>query len=439
VPNPSLVTALARAFIAGEPAVDEIVERATQTLGRRWRWLNPVARRFVDQFGQGVRPRQSDVVEFLLGNPSFKSAWIRHSGELMVADWLTGPQRMQPVSAAQNWPIPLIESVGAMANWLHCTVGELEWFADLKGVTAKRCDPRLCHYHYRLLSKKSGTLRLIESPKPRLKQMQRQILEGILNQVPAHPAAHGFIKGRSIKTFAAPHTGRGVVLRMDLQDFFPSLAARRIQALFRTMGYPEKVADLLAGLCTNAARFDSWRDATVDRTLLKEARELYCRPHLPQGAPTSPALANLCSYRVDCRLSGLSLSAGAIYTRYADDLAFSGDDAFARGVKRFAIHAAAILLEEGFKVNHHKTHIMRQGVRQHLAGLVTNRHLNVGRAEFDRLKATLTNCVRRGPEGQNRADHTAFRSHLEGRVGFVESINPAKGARLRKLLEQIRW
>jgi hypothetical protein len=160
---------------------------------------------------------------------------------------------------------------------------------------------------------------------------------------------------------------------------------------------------------------------------------------LPQGAPTSPALANICVYRVDCRLAGLAKSAGAEYTRYADDLAFSGGDAFERCVERFSTHVAAILFAEGFTVHHRKTRIMRQGVRQHLAGLVTNECMNIVRGDFDRLKATLINCVRLGPESQNRDGHSAFRMHLEGRVGFVETIHPARGQRLRAILDRIQW
>ena len=410
-------------------------------LGRQWRWLSPVAQRYIEHFGHRLRPRHRDVVQFLLGDASFQRAWIRHFDKLSIEEWLTEPQRMQPIAAAGGWNIPVIESVGELADWLRLTVGELEWFADLKGFASKRCDSRLTHYHYRILAKKSGKIRLIEAPKPRLKEIQRQILSRILDNIPVHPAAHGFLKGRSIKTFAAPHVGRRVVLRMDLQDFFPSFAARRIQAFFRAAGYPESVADLLGGLCTNAARLKTWNelDTDIDRTLLREAQSLYSRPHLPQGAPTSPALANLCSYRLDCRLSGLAQSAGAQYTRYADDLAFSGDEVFARSIERFKTYAAAILIEEDFSVNHHKTRVMRQGVRQHLAGLVTNQRLNMIRTEFDHLKAILTNCVRHGPESQNRAAHHDFRSHLEGRIGFVEAINPAKGMRLRKIFEQIRW
>lgn len=157
------------------------------------------------------------------------------------------------------------------------------------------------------------------------------------------------------------------------------------------------------------------------------------------GSPTSPALANLCAYRMDCRLAGLANTAGAGYTRYADDLAFSGGPEFVRDAERFSICAAAILFEEGFSVHHRKTRIMRQGVRQHLAGLVTNERLNVRRDDFDELKAILTNCVRHRPESRNREGHAAFRAHLEGRVGFVEMVNAAKGGRLWGIFERIVW
>ncbi len=136
---------------------------------------------------------------------------------------------------------------------------------------------------------------------------------------------------------------------------------------------------------------------------------------------------------MDCRLTGLAQSIGASYTRYADDLAFSGDANFGR----FLLHVAAIATEEGFTVNHRKTRLMRQGVRQHLAGLAINTKPNIMRPDYDRLKAILTNCVNYGLSTQNRDTHPHFRQHLEGRVAFVESINAVKGNRLRALLNQI--
>jgi hypothetical protein len=252
---------------------------------------------------------------------------------------------------------------------------------------------------------------------------------------------HGFVKGRSIVSFAAPHAGKALLLRLDLQDFFPGFPAARVQALFRTLGYPEQVADRLGGICTNAVGREVWsgRPVEIAETEWHEARTLYARPHLPQGAPTSPALANLTAFRLDCRLLGLAKTAGAVYTRYADDLAFSGGEEFNRVVKRFSAHAAAVALEEGFSVNHHKTRIMRQGVRQQLAGVVVNRKVSLRRRDLKLLEAILTNCVRFGPESQNRDALPDFRAHLEGRIGFVEMVNREQGQRLRALFEAIRW
>ena len=136
---------------------------------------------------------------------------------------------------------------------------------------------------------------LIEAPLQRLKAMQQQIVEDVLAHVLLHDAVHGFRTERSIVTFAAPHCARAAVLRMDLKNFFPSLTGPRVQALFRTLGYPEPVADLLGGLCTTTTPARTWRQTGCVTTAaeLLETRLLYARSHVPQGAPTSPALANL--------------------------------------------------------------------------------------------------------------------------------------------------
>jgi hypothetical protein len=143
-------------------------------------------------------------------------------------------------------------SARELADWLGLTIGELDWFSDLRSFEYKQSPGRLRHYYYRVLGKRFGQVRLIEAPKRRLKTIQRRILDEIVNLIPLHDSVHGFRRGRSITSFATPHVGRHVVLRFDLQDFFPSIGAARIGALFRTVGYPERVADLLAGLCTNA-------------------------------------------------------------------------------------------------------------------------------------------------------------------------------------------
>jgi hypothetical protein len=437
----TLVRGLSASILAGEPSLDAISSRLTRTVGQHWPWIRNLAGRYLVQFPPATRPSQRKVVHFLLNDRRLRRARAKYHSELTITEWLNEPQQMRPIPAAVTWDIPPIESVSALASWFAVPVNDLLWLADLKGLGSKCGQTRLEHYHYRALTKPSGQIRLIEIPKPRLKEMQRQILVRILQYVPPHPAVHGFLNSRSIKTFAAPHVGRRVVIRMDLQDFFPTFPAARIAAFFRSAGYPNSVADLLAGLCTNRVQFNPQKRLTlgIKPEHPRDVRDLYLKPHLPQGAPTSPALANICFYRVDWRFSRLAETVGATYSRYADDLAFSGDERFGRHVDRFSTHVAAILLEEGFRVNFRKTRIMRRGVRQHLAGIVVNDRVNVLRPDFDRLKAILTNCVRHGPQTQNRDAHPDFGSHLQGRVAFLEMINPAKGARLRGILQKIQW
>jgi hypothetical protein len=142
---------------------------------------------------------------------------------------------------------------------------------------------------------------------------------------------------------------------------------------------------------------------------------------------------------LDRRLHGLARAAGANYTRYADDLSFSGDAAFQSGLWRFERALTTIVNEEGFALNPQKTRIMPRSAAQRVTGVVVNEHCNVPRAEFDRLRAIIFNCVRHGPQSQNRLTAGDFRRHLEGRIGWIEQVNPARGAKLRCLFEGIEW
>lgn len=351
---------------------------------------------------------------------------VQHSASILAAvAW----RRCHPLTTEQE-----------VSQWLGLSIRQLLWFADRRQLTSKHDNLKLRHYRHRLLQKSRGEYRLIEAPKPRLKAIQRRILEDILNHVPPHEASHGFRRGRSIFTFAKPHSGSAVVVKMDLQDFFPSIRVAQVQSIFRFLGYPETVADLLAGICTTSTPDDVWHFNDQLQTLLMQRMIWrYRQPHLPQGAPTSPALANLCAYRLDCRLAALATRMNAKYTRYADDLAFSGDNDFARSCQRLIVHVGAIVIDEGFTVHFRKSRIMKQAARQKIAGIIVNQRLNISRADYDRLKAILTNCMRHGPASQNREGHPEYRSHLEGRVSFVEQIHPERGQRLRTILESIDW
>jgi hypothetical protein len=234
------------------------------------------------------------------------------------------------------------------------------------------------------------------------------------------------------------------VIVLDLASLFASVRASRVFALFRTLGYPDELARLLTGLTTSAVSAEVWATAPApaNATEVRErfaARRHLRAPHRPQGAPTSPALANLAAYRLDVRLATAAEALGAHYTRYADHLTFSGDAAFARRADAFHAMVAGIAGEEGFEVNAKKTRVLRAGVRQRVTGLVVNAHPNVPRDAFDRLNATLHNCVRAGPAAQSRDGVADLRAHLAGRVAWVVAVNPARGAKLRAMFDRVDW
>ena len=385
-------------------------------------------------------PSYNDLAAFLRADPSLTRAFSRAALQASASPRPRKPKMEDPPPRLTSINIPNLPTPAALAQCFGINIDRLLWRADVTGRNRKHPPGPLRTYRYRWIPRRNGPPRLLEIPKVALKQMQRKILAEILNQIPAHPAAHGFRPGRSILTNAAPHCGKSIVLRFDLADFFPSVTSARVFRIFRTIGYPSPVARLLMGVCTTSLPADVW-DARPGARLGSDfhARQRLITRHLPQGAPTSPALANLAATRLDRRLSGLAATASAIYTRYADDLIFSGDDTLARSRKRFATHVALIATDEGFTLNHRKTRMMRPGVRQHVTGVVVNIHPNLPRAEFDRLKAILTNCARQGPASQNRQNLPDFRAHLVGKLAHVASIHSARGEKLRTLFNQIDW
>jgi hypothetical protein len=344
------------------------------------------------------------------------------------------PPLFAPAKPFTGLPIPALPTLGDLGAWLDLSPGHLDWLTGQRGGHDKPPDGPLRHYRYAFVAKRSGATRLIEAPKPHLKAIQRRILREILSPVPVHDCAKGFIPGRSCLGGAQIHAGEAIVMTLDLSRFFPSIGLPRIHGLFRKLGYPWGVARALTGLCTTVTP-----KAVLAQLGNPDDYEIYGRPHLPQGAPSSPALANLATWTLDRRLHGLARAAGANYTRYADDLAFSGDTDFAGRTDRFRRAVETIVEEEGFRLNAAKTRVMPRSARQTVTGIVVNAHCNVRRTEFDALKATLFNCARHGPDSQNRAGVPDFRRHLDGRIAWVEQVNPPRGAKLRALFERIVW
>ncbi len=417
--------------------------RLASALGREWRWLDAmvtaVHRKFGVYAGPGLAALVEPLVLLIARHRGFVGAWDGQVRAPQLCGYFVAPRVMQARAYPTcQWAVPDLPTTTDLAHWLGLHDSELDWFAAQNGF-AHADSEALRHYHYRWIKKRNGSLRLLEAPKSRLKAIQRRILKGMLEFVPPHEAAHGFRARHSCLSHESQHAGQALVLRMDLRDFFASVSAARVHAMFCSLGYPKAVAWKLTGLCTHAASRSHLIAAATGLPLQWRTLNPYSAPHLPQGAPTSPMLANLCSFKLDLRLAALADDAGAAYSRYADDLTFSGDVAFARGASRLVDAITPVLVAEGFAINPVKTRLMRGGQRQTVVGLVVNHHPNIRRVEFDRLKAVLHQCIRDGPDIQNRDDVPDFRAHLQGRVAHLAHVHPARGARLRAMFESIAW
>lgn len=398
-----------------------------------------LARRLVMAVPGPVPPASHMLVALLVEEPSFRKAFAALAKpDAHPPVVLTSP-RFAPAERFRQLEIPRLATVGALADWLELSIGELDWFADMRRLQGRTDPSALQHYRQVFIPKHSGPPRLIEEPKPRLKAIQRKILVEILDRVPVHSAAHGFVRDRSCVTAAAAHAGEAVVLTVDLKDFFLKTRVSRVHALFRNLGYPEQTARALTGLVTTATPLATFQRLPGRDRHAWETQKTFNAPHLPQGAPTSPALANLAAFSLDTRIAGLARRFGVSHTRYADDLAFSGGSVLQARADVFLASLAEIAADEGYALNPMKTHLMTRATRQQVTGIVVNDRVNVDRHTFERLKATLTNCARHGPAGQNRDSVHDFRAHLAGRVGWVEHVNPARGAKLRQTYSRIDW
>jgi len=318
--------------------------------------------------------------------------------------------------------LPILHDSADVATLCGTNLPRLRW------LTYHRKSAALVHYHRYEIPKKTGGLRNISAPKRDLAVAQRAVLTRILLKLAPEGAAHGFVRGKSTLTNASPHAGRAVVMNLDLRDFFPTITFRRVKGLFKAMGYGEHVATVLSLLLTEPSRKKATLDGKTYHVALSER-------FLPQGACTSPVVTNLLCRRLDRRIGAMAEKAGFSYTRYADDLTFSGDDV--KEVGRFLRAVRNVLTAEGFEENEKKTRVMRKGRRQEVTGLVVNHKPSIPRSELRELRAILHNAARHGLASQNRDNHPDFAAHLRGRVAYVSMIDPSRGEALRAALERV--
>lgn len=432
-----LAAALADAFLAGDWTPLGLRSRAARMLGTRHAWVRRMVREVADYYPQPPSDRPRELARFVELTASMAQVELRaRRGRRpfpAAAHRITTSVRM----VRRPFETVTVDHAGDLAALLDLTIPELLWFADTKRIL-RRSDPGpLHHYRSTWVGTRTG-VRLLEAPLPRLKTLQRRILERFLDPIPVHAAAHGFVAGRSAITGAGPHVGAATVISLDLESFFSSVNGRRIYGILRMAGFPEPVAHLLTGLCTQATPTKVLSAMPTGSPSAHRLRRRLAEPHLPQGAPTSPQLANLAAFGLDRRLAAYACAIGATYTRYADDLTLSGPDLQIR--QRGVIAAVGrIVAEEGFLLNAAKTRVRSRAQRQSVTGIVVNSRTTVPREEYDRLRAILHNCLKFGPGAQNRLAHNDFRAHLGGRIAWVTALDPERGRRLRADYDDIDW
>jgi hypothetical protein len=349
---------------------------------------------------------------------AYKANHIVHLGEGVYWSDVGGPDKWDvehaEERAAEN-ELPPLDSPQQLAEALGLTVAQLRWLSYHREAAT--------HLHYRrfLIPKRGGGERAIWAPLPKLKAAQHWILYHIAEKLSVHGAVHGFLSGRSTRTNAAAHVNARIVVKMDVQDFFPTVTLARVRGIFRKAGYRKQVATLLALLCTESPR----EMTELDGQLYYVALGPRC---LPQGAPTSPALTNTLCLRLDRRLSGLARKLGWRYTRYADDLTFSLPATHVGQPRLGALLGLVkrVVEAEGFRLHPDKTRIARHGGRQQVTGLVVNGKgpPRVPRRLRRQLRAAAYNLSQGKPlkDGETLARLTGYAAYIymtDTRLGTV--------------------
>lgn len=295
----------------------------------------------------------------------------------------------------------------------------------LREIIARRRDPYLSIDR----PKRNGKTRPISSPEPVLMDVQRWILHNILSACGVHPSSYAYQRKRSILHCARAHLHSKWLVKMDIHDFFGSILERRVYPVFVNLGYPPLLSLELARLCTRSRTLD-WRQEGI-----KEYRDapypVSPKARLPQGAPTSGALANAVMFDADASLDDLALSEGLVYTRYSDDLIFSAGPDFSRQRAAELIRRVAAILERReFSPHRTKSRVVPPGARHVVLGLLLAEGQVHLLPEFKRrVEVHIRGVAKFGAAEHARHRHFdsvfAMINHVDGCIAFADSVDSA--------------
>jgi len=258
-------------------------------------------------------------------------------------------------------------------------------------------DPKFYYRSFKI-KKSDNKFRFINEPLPSLKEIQLWILENILYRIKVSKFAKAYVRKRNIIDNVKYHIDKEKILSLDIKDFFPSLKRKTIEQIFYSLGYSSNISNLLSKLC---CLHDS----------------------LPQGAPTSPCLSNIAMIEIDAYIANYCLERNVRYTRYADDLTFSGsfDDV---DLKNFVMKQLTRL---NMFLNEDKTRVMSRGQQQIVTGIIVNQKLQIPKEERKRIRLEMHYITLFGLSNHlERTKNTKanYLSHLQGKINYGLYINP---------------
>ncbi|MCT3703410.1 RNA-directed DNA polymerase [Elizabethkingia anophelis] len=326
--------------------------------------------------------------------------------------------------------LPVIFSLKHFSILLNMEYSELTQIIDIRNSLYK---------FYQIKKKNGKGYRQIVVPYSNLRNIQNFIKTEILDKIIINEHATGFIKGKSILDNAKVHKNQQSILNVDLFKFFDSITEKRIYGIFKSLGYAKNLALDFAKLTTvklPEKYLDTFKDE--ERQLYNEIVKINdCV--LPQGAPTSPILSNLVTNRLDLRLSSLANKLGIHYSRYADDITFSGNYNETPTFKLLS----KIISDEGFRINWKKANISKKGRLQLVTGLTVSNDVHVHRKFKKEVKKHIYGCLNFGVENHlkhiQKGDVRFYKEWLLGKIYFINSIEPEYAKKLFEDYKKIIW
>jgi RNA-directed DNA polymerase len=299
----------------------------------------------------------------------------------------------QSIYSLKNIGLPALSTPEDFAHATRLSLGKIQFLSFASDSL----------YKIYSLNKINGGVRVIAQPSRELKALQSWILRNILDKLLSSPYSTGFERGSSILDNAKPHVGSNYILTIDLENFFPSIKAAKVYGVFRSIGYNKEMATLLTNLCTYSGR-------------------------LPQGAPTSPKLANLICSKLDSRIQGYAGPKGITYTRYADDMTFSAHTA--TKIQRTKEFINTIVSGEDLTINKFKTKVYGTKRQKKVTGLVLSRNsVGIGREKLREIRSQLHHIY---TEKKNNY------SSVNGTLSYVYSVDKKAYKKLYTYIETLK-